>query len=76
MIVAFVWKTNLQQNAKDLKEKMLSQQNMLTKATTKNNLAVKASFAVAEEIPHVSMSFSEQVCPDQIKKMSVYQQPT
>ena len=57
-----------------------SQQNMFTKATSKNNAAVKASIIVAEEIARASKSFSEgaflkqcmlkvceQVCPDQIQ---------
>ena len=57
-----------------------SQQNMFTKATSKNDAAVKASFIVAEEIARASKSFSEgaflkqcmlkvceQVCPDQIQ---------
>ena len=55
---------------------------MFTKATAKNNAAVKASFIVAEEIAHASKSYSEgaflkqcmlkvceQVCPDQIQTL-------
>ena len=57
-----------------------SQQNMSTKASSKNDAAVKASSIVAEEIARASKSFSEgaflkqcmlkvceQVCPDQIQ---------
>lgn len=69
-----------QQIVKELKGKLRSQQNLFTKATTKNDAAVKASFMVAEEIARASKSFSEgaflkqcmlkvceQVCPDQIQ---------
>ena len=65
---------------KELKGNLRSQQNLFTKATAKNDAAVKASFIVAEEIAHTSKSFSEgafvkqcmlkvceQVCPDQIQ---------
>nr|XP_019946665.1 PREDICTED: LOW QUALITY PROTEIN: general transcription factor II-I repeat domain-containing protein 2-like [Paralichthys olivaceus] len=68
-----------QQIAKELKGKLRSQQNVFTKATTKIDGVVKASFIVAEEIVHASKFFSEgaflkqcmlklceQVCPDQI----------
>lgn len=64
----------------ELKGGLQSQQNMFTKATAKNDAAVKASFIVAEEIARASKSFSdgaflkecmlkvcEQVCPDQIQ---------
>ncbi|XP_053483914.1 general transcription factor II-I repeat domain-containing protein 2A-like [Ictalurus furcatus] len=69
-----------QRIAAELKGKLQSQQNVLTKATAKNDAAVKASFIVAEEIARTSKSFSEgaflkqcmlkvceQVCPDQIQ---------
>lgn len=69
-----------QQIVKELKGKLRSQQNLFTKATTKNDAAMKASFIVAEEIARASKSFSEgaflkqcmlkvceQVCPDQIQ---------
>uniref|UniRef100_UPI0037E80544 general transcription factor II-I repeat domain-containing protein 2B-like n=1 Tax=Semicossyphus pulcher TaxID=241346 RepID=UPI0037E80544 len=69
-----------QQIVQELKGKLRSQQNVFTKATTKNNAAVKASFIVAEEIARASKSCSEgaflkqcmlkvceQVCPDQIQ---------
>ena len=65
---------------KELKGNLRSQQNLFTKATAKNDAAVKASFIVAEEIARTSKSFSEgafvkqcmlkvceQVCPDQIQ---------
>ncbi|KAF4081932.1 hypothetical protein AMELA_G00146060, partial [Ameiurus melas] len=64
-----------QQIAKELKGKLRSQQNVFTKASTKNDAAVKASFIVAEEIARASKSFSEgtflkqcmlQVCPEQV----------
>eukprot|EP00079_Xenopus_tropicalis_P019879 XP_012810096.1 PREDICTED: general transcription factor II-I repeat domain-containing protein 2-like [Xenopus tropicalis] len=65
---------------KELKGKLQSQQQMFTKASAKNDAAVKASFIVAEEIARTSRCFSEgaflkqcmlkvceQVCPDQIQ---------
>lgn len=65
---------------KELKGNLRSQQNVFTKATAKNDAAVKASFIVAEEIARTSKSFSEgafvkqcmlkvceQVCPDQMQ---------
>lgn len=64
----------------ELKGRLQLQQNMFTKATAKNDAAVKASFIVAEEIARASKCFSEgaflkrsmlkvceQVCPDQIQ---------
>ena len=69
-----------QQIVQELNGGLQSQQNMFTKATAKNDAAVKASFIVAEEIARASKSFSEgaflkqcmlkvceQVCPDQIQ---------
>uniref|UniRef100_A0AAQ5Z5H9 SPIN-DOC-like zinc-finger domain-containing protein n=1 Tax=Amphiprion ocellaris TaxID=80972 RepID=A0AAQ5Z5H9_AMPOC len=68
------------QIVEELKSKLQLQQNVFTKATTKNIAAVKASFIVAEEIARASKCFSEgeflkqcmlkvceQVCPDQIQ---------
>ena len=65
---------------KELKGNLRSQQNLFTKATAKNDAAVKASFIVAEEIACTFKSFPEgafvkqcmlkvceQVCPDQIQ---------
>uniref|UniRef100_A0A8C8VDY8 SPIN-DOC-like zinc-finger domain-containing protein n=1 Tax=Pelusios castaneus TaxID=367368 RepID=A0A8C8VDY8_9SAUR len=43
----------------ELKGRLQSQQKMFTKATAKNDAAVKASFIVAEEIARVSRCFSE-----------------
>uniref|UniRef100_A0A3Q3GGS2 SPIN-DOC-like zinc-finger domain-containing protein n=1 Tax=Kryptolebias marmoratus TaxID=37003 RepID=A0A3Q3GGS2_KRYMA len=66
--------------ASDLKGRLQLQQNLFTKATAKNDAAVKASFIVAEEIARASKSFSEgeflkqcmvkvceQVCPDKVQ---------
>ncbi|KAM5191501.1 general transcription factor II-I repeat domain-containing protein 2-like [Mantella aurantiaca] len=63
-----------------LKGSLQSQQNMFTKATAKNDAAVKASYIVANEIARASRCFSEgaflkqcmlkvceQVCPDQMQ---------
>ncbi|XP_045678765.1 general transcription factor II-I repeat domain-containing protein 2-like isoform X1 [Phyllostomus hastatus] len=69
-----------QQLAQELKGRLQSQQNVLTRTIAKNDAAVKASFIVAEEIARASKCFSEgaffkqrmlkvceQVCPDQIQ---------
>lgn len=69
-----------QQIAQELKGKLGSQQSVFTITMSKNNVAVKASFIVAEEIAHAFQPFSEgaflkqcmlkvceQVCPDQIQ---------
>uniref|UniRef100_A0A3P8SR68 SPIN-DOC-like zinc-finger domain-containing protein n=1 Tax=Amphiprion percula TaxID=161767 RepID=A0A3P8SR68_AMPPE len=50
-----------QQIVKELKSKLQLQQNVFMKATTKNLVAVKASFIVAEEIARASKCFSEGV---------------
>lgn len=46
-----------QQIVKELKGRLQSHQEMFTKATAKNDAAVKASFIVAEEITRTSRFF-------------------
>lgn len=66
--------------AQELKGKLWPQQSVFTVSMAKNNVAMKASFIVAEEIAHTYWSFSEgaflkqcilkvceQVSPDQIQ---------
>lgn len=48
-----------QELSQELKGKLRLQQSLFTKATAKNNAALKASFIVAVEIAKASKSFSE-----------------
>uniref|UniRef100_A0A3B5QKV8 DUF4371 domain-containing protein n=1 Tax=Xiphophorus maculatus TaxID=8083 RepID=A0A3B5QKV8_XIPMA len=53
--------------AAELTGRLQLQQNLFTKATDKNDAAVKASFIVAEEIIRCMLKVCEQVCLDKVK---------